>query len=273
VLENDNGRKTITLNPRLDLGHGFQRVIEANGTTITDKLYVSVGGRNIALINSGAANDSSYMHHDHLGSVIAVTDANGQVVARYHYDAWGKQTQTAGSTSPTRRGFTGHEEIVALGLVNMNGRVYDPVIGRFMSVDPMLQDPTNWQNYNGYSYVLNDPLMLTDPSGHMNQYFKAVASIAVMAMAPELSQFIWGSTGLGAAMGFSASSPITIGATAGFVSGGIQGGTMKSALEGGVFGALSAEIGQKWGDGTFNNVAAHAILGGVQSETMGGQFL
>lgn len=48
----------------------------------------------------------------------------------------------------------------------MNGRVYDPTLGRFLSVDPVFQFPTNTQSLNPYSYVMNNPLSLTDPSGY-----------------------------------------------------------------------------------------------------------
>ena len=64
------------------------------------------------------------------------------------------------------RGYTGHEHLDAFGLINMNGRVYDPYIGRFLSPDPLVQQPGNLQNYNRYSYVLNNPLKYTDPSGY-----------------------------------------------------------------------------------------------------------
>ncbi|KAF5031483.1 hypothetical protein DSECCO2_627310 [anaerobic digester metagenome] len=67
----------------------------------------------------------------------------------------------------TRHGFTGHEHLDKFALINMNGRVYDPIIGRFLSPDPVLQDPSNAQNYNKYSYVLNNPLKYTDPSGYL----------------------------------------------------------------------------------------------------------
>jgi len=69
----------------------------------------------------------------------------------------------------TRHGFTGHEHLDKFALINMNGRVYDPVIGRFLSPDPVLQDPANAQNYNKYSYVLNNPLKYTDPSGYISE--------------------------------------------------------------------------------------------------------
>jgi RHS repeat-associated protein len=63
------------------------------------------------------------------------------------------------------RGFTGHENLPWFNLINMNGRLYDPLVGRFLTVDNVIQDPTSTQNYNRYSYCLNNPLKFTDPSG------------------------------------------------------------------------------------------------------------
>ena len=67
--------------------------------------------------------------------------------------------------SATTRGYTGHEMLDPVGLVHMNGRVYDPELGRFLSADPFVQDASNLQSWNRYSYVINNPLSLTDPSG------------------------------------------------------------------------------------------------------------
>ena len=62
-------------------------------------------------------------------------------------------------------GFTDHEQLDAVGLIHMNGRVYDPELGRFLSADPFVQAPLSSQSYNRYSYVFNNPLSFTDPSG------------------------------------------------------------------------------------------------------------
>jgi RHS repeat-associated protein len=100
-------------------------------------------------------------------------DQSGLLKDKLAYDAWGKRRTTDGSnTTPNdlegkidSRGYTGHEMLDQLDLVHMNGRVYDPAIGRFLTADPVLQDPMNGQSYNRYSYVLNNPTNLTDPSG------------------------------------------------------------------------------------------------------------
>jgi RHS repeat-associated protein len=121
-----------------------------------------------------------YWHEDHLGSLAATTDHQGNVTARYAYDPFGKRRYSDGrydaagnlvvDWSPnvnngTDRGFTGHEHLDDIGLVHMNGRIYDPLIGRFMSADPHVTKPDVLQNYDRYSYVLNNPLNATDPTG------------------------------------------------------------------------------------------------------------
>ncbi|XOV78014.1 MAG: RHS repeat domain-containing protein [Aestuariibacter sp.] len=67
----------------------------------------------------------------------------------------------------TRRGFTDHEHLDEAELIHMNGRVYDYNVGRFMSVDPVIQSPTNSQSINPYSYIMNNPLSGTDPTGYI----------------------------------------------------------------------------------------------------------
>ena len=71
------------------------------------------------------------------------------------------------TSSAVVRGFTGHESLVELELIHMNGRVYDPITGRFLSPDPFIQSPVSSQSYNRYSYTWNNPLTLTDPSGYL----------------------------------------------------------------------------------------------------------
>jgi RHS repeat-associated protein len=101
-----------------------------------------------------------------------VTDETGGVVERFSFDAFGKRRQanwlamsdvTLFASVTTTRGFTGHEMVDPVGLVHMNGRVYDPELGRFISADPIVQDLSNLQSWNRYSYVLNNPLSMTDP--------------------------------------------------------------------------------------------------------------
>ncbi|MEN3157339.1 RHS repeat-associated core domain-containing protein [Alkalimonas sp. NCh-2] len=123
-----------------------------------------------------------YMLGDHLGSTHVVANANGvaeQVMsfdvfgARRDTESWGLRHAEASSglltSALTLRGYTGHEQIDDVGLVHMGGRVYDPILGRFLQADPFIQQPNNIQNFNRYSYVLNNPLNATDPSGYFFQ--------------------------------------------------------------------------------------------------------
>ena len=99
------------------------------------------------------------------------------MVERFSFDAFGlkRDADTWADTSlavaktkrgiATAMGFTGHEQLDSVGLIHMGGRVYDPVLGRFTSADPIVQAPSNSQSYNRYSYCINNPLSLTDPSG------------------------------------------------------------------------------------------------------------
>ena len=114
-----------------------------------------------------------YVHTDHLGSLNVLTNASAAIVQETSYDAWGNRRDPATlqnyTTPPTNlitdRGFTGHEHLDAFKLINMNGRIYDPALGRFLSPDNYVQAPDFTQSYNRYSYCMNNPLMFTDPSG------------------------------------------------------------------------------------------------------------
>ena len=105
-----------------------------------------------------------YIHTDHLGSYCAITNANKQVVQRNFFEAWGTNIGAENFTL-TRRGFTGHEHYPELKIINMGGRLYDPVIARFFSPDNYVQIPEFTQSFNRYSYCLNNPLSYTDPTG------------------------------------------------------------------------------------------------------------
>lgn len=114
-------------------------------------------------------------YYDAQGSLIALTDNSGNVLARYAYDPWGKRVGAANwAYSPTYtstlnidRGYTMHEHLDEFDLINMNGRVYDPAVAQFLSPDPYIQDAGNWLNYNRYAYCYNNPTRYTDPSGEV----------------------------------------------------------------------------------------------------------
>ena len=123
-------------------------------------------------INSGTSQTGAKIYH--VGSIVALVGDGGKIVEENSYDAWGRMRdpethevylmdKVSGLT--LGRGYGSHEYLHRLGLVNMDARLYDPVLGRFLSPDPYVQDPTLPQNFNRYSYCLNNPLLYRDPSG------------------------------------------------------------------------------------------------------------
>jgi RHS repeat-associated protein len=155
---------------------GLYEEIVDNGVT-TKKSYA---GGYLLRSTVGTTTTLTYLHQDHLGSIDAMTDANGNLIDRMSFDPWGKRQQADWNTGnptggnpnhyPTTRGYTGHEMLDQSNLIHMNGRVYDPVIGRFLSADLLIQAPFDTQSFNRYSYVWNNPLSLVDPSGYQTCY-------------------------------------------------------------------------------------------------------
>jgi RHS repeat-associated protein len=147
------------------------------------------------MIKQGTNENLYFTETDHLGSIISLLDESGTYVEKYLYDPWGRRRNPVtwsydSIPAPTLidRGFTGHEHLDEFGLINMNGRMYDPYIGRFLSVDPIIQFPGNSQSFNGYGYCLNNPLSYSDPSGMLvappdldvgaiDQYFSLMTDI------------------------------------------------------------------------------------------------
>jgi RHS repeat-associated protein len=203
---NAGTRTTWYLHPDNTGGLAFESEVNAptspsaaNPAVTSNRHYLSAGGQSLGvLVTTGAlpalgATQTAppvqsslsvvkleYWHKDHLGSIAATTDHNGDVTARDAYDPFGKRRFANGNydsagalaidwnpavNSGTDRGFTGHEQLDDIGLTHMNGRLYDAVIGRFLSVDKLVGDPADLQAYNRYSYVENSPLVATDPSG------------------------------------------------------------------------------------------------------------
>ncbi|OEZ54716.1 RHS repeat domain-containing protein [Duganella sp. HH105] len=156
---------------------GAQEVeLDAARNVVSVKTYWPLG-LGVEIDRAGAAaTELRWLHRDRLGSPVAISGEAGDVVEQLAYDAWGKRRKPDGSAVPDEldvvvdnKGFTGHEMLDQLDLVHMNGRVYDPLVGKFLSGDPLIQDPINGQNYNRYSYVLNNPTNATDPTGFLTQ--------------------------------------------------------------------------------------------------------
>ncbi len=154
-----------------------------NNQTGQEKHLLYIGGTpyesNIVYLKNYSQSTGTYhfLHKDYLGSILAITNDYGYAIEQRHYDAWGNFTnlKIAGATvDPNNvgnyeflvdRGYTSHEHFAEVGLIHMNGRLYDPLLRRFLNADENIQDAFNTQNYNKYGYVLNNPLMFSDPSG------------------------------------------------------------------------------------------------------------
>ncbi|WP_233081090.1 RHS repeat-associated core domain-containing protein [Rheinheimera soli] len=134
----------------------------------------------------------------------------------------------------------------------MNGRIYDATLARFMQADPIVQAPTNTQSYNRYSYVLNNPLSYTDPSGYLfKKLFKAIADIPILNAV------------VTAVLAFYCQACLVVYNT---LSTYALTGSLKSALTSGLSTALMP------GGGSVGNVFASAAIGGVASLIQGGKF-
>lgn len=165
VQERSDQTKTIYIGSLLEI------VIGPNNTS-EKKYHIHTPEGQVAtrtLINDSQV-ETRYYHSDGLGSITAVSDEYGRVEKRFAFDPWGRRTLLldyhAGPGGDLTRGFTGHEHLDDFGLIHMNGRVFDPALARFLSADPFTKDAGDAQTFNRYSYVENNPLNATDPSGY-----------------------------------------------------------------------------------------------------------
>ena len=265
---------------------------EFDGLETTYVHYIKAGGSTIATIKSyetidgglSKPKETRYLHKDHLGGIETITDENASIMSQLSYDPHGKRRNVDwtddNGTLPEydiNRGFTGHEHLDNVGLIHMNGRVYDPTLGRFLSADPFVQFPESGQSLNRYSYVMNNPLSFSDPSGFglfsffkkifKNKIFRAVASLVA-------AYFTFGaSLYLGAS---NAVASFAAGFAGGFVG---SGGNLKSGFIGGVTALAFYGVGHridfasKFGKGaSFAKTLAHGVVGGVSQALNGGKF-
>jgi RHS repeat-associated protein len=123
--------------------------------------YIYLGNSVIAKVDA-TANTISYVHTDHLGSVVAESNTSGQITKRFHYKPFGETIETQQDDI----GYTGHKHDSDLGLTYMQARYYDPVLGRFYANDPVgyvAKNPVH--SFSRYTYVNNNPYKYTDPNG------------------------------------------------------------------------------------------------------------
>ncbi|ABE53494.1 Rhs family protein-like protein [Shewanella denitrificans OS217] len=252
----------------------------------------------------GNSEQVQYQHGDHQGSTLSITDERGNILEQYFYSAFGKPMKLAGSSlvqaiTPMERGYTGHEMLPNLDVIQMGGRIYDPNLARFLQADPNIQAPTNLQNYNRYSYVLNNPLTYTDPSGYffdkifdfVKKYWKVIVAVVVVVVtygAATSWVASWGTTGaFGSAATAATSATLTTagavatgaiaGAAGGFVGGALATGSLKGAFRGALTGAISGAAGgyanagavSGWGDAA-KRIAVAAAGGCGAGKASGG---
>jgi RHS repeat-associated protein len=183
----------------------YEAKVYSDGTT-KEFFYITSGSGIAAVLIKTNADDGElfFLHCDHLGSIVSVTNQSDIVVEEANYDPWGcyRNASTwslfeAKPLTTITRGFTGHEHLYEFALINMNGRVYDPVLGLFLSPDPYVQAPNNVNNFNRYSYCLNNPLMYTDPSGEFFWLIPAAVGFVTGYLSHGFSTGDWGWSAVG----------------------------------------------------------------------------
>ena len=218
--------------------------------------YVSSPAGLVSMIVKEGANAPNYYftYTDHLGSILRVTSRTGTIIADQNFDAWGRKRNPLswdylGAPSVPvwlYRGYTGHEHLPQFGLINMNGRLYDPVLGRMLSTDNFIHEDAGLNGFNRYAYAFNNPLKYTDPDGEI----PALVAIGVGALVGVLSNGIQNEIN---------DRPF-------FENAG------SAALMGGISGAISCGIGAIAADNFFLQMMLHGISSGVMSEVSGGSF-
>lgn len=244
---------------------------ESKAGVSIERLYIggSPYSAPIVLEKKGNTINTLYIHRDYLGSITHLSNKNGTLEAEYSYTAWGllrnpanwdAYSQRKEPTLRLGRGYTGHEHLFTFGLINMNGRMYDPLLKRFLSPDNYIQSPDFTQNFNRFGYCLNNPLKYTDESGEFFGIDDLIAGIVggVINLAVNIYQGNIDNIGEGLVSfgaGFAAGALATYG-PAGWAAGGA------------ILGAANSMTSQmtswsQFGDINFGQVATDCVVGGV----------
>ena len=286
-------------------GPGGQRYKRTDGTTTT--LYV--GGVEIKIQNgvqtarryaagvalqtvvASVVQSTRYMFHDQLGSLVRIANTDGSVAEALDYSTFGARrtygnpASTGAASNYTPRGYTGHEYVDGAQVIHMNGRIYDDKLARFLQPDPVIQAPDNSQSWNAYTYVFNNPLAYTDPTGEFgilgglaigwamhNYVHKGMIRSAMRAIGPQ-------ATGLAVGVGCSFAGPWGILCAAGgsYDAARAFGASSKEARQAAVAGAFTAAVSygvnvKYGGQATPGSVAITAMAGGIAAEIQGGNF-
>ncbi|MES1190002.1 MAG: FG-GAP-like repeat-containing protein [Steroidobacter sp.] len=268
---------------------GLLEVVQRGTQPAEYRHQIPAGSSTTIYTRRGDGTSSTYYAtSDHLGSADLVLDGGGNVMARESFTPFGARrgsnwtgipssSDYAAFANTTRKGFTGHEMLDSVGLVHMNGRVYDPYLGRFMSADTVIQNLGATQSVNPYAYAWDNPLRYIDPSGHslLGDIVGLVVAIVICVFAPEL-----GLPALGAEGGMGVATAMVAGFFGSFIGTMIStGGDLSASFTAGIMGAVFAAAFYAAGtftqaggnfDGFTSKVLAHAAVGCVQAEFSGG---
>ena len=274
-LTKQNGNE---INRRYYIGD-YEKDLTA-GTTKHLHYISSPAGLIAIVVRENGSDTYYYTYTDHLGSILTVTNSSGGVIAEQSFDAWGRyrdpSTWVATTTAPAggvwtwlTRGYTSHEHLRPFALINMNGRLYDPALGRVLSSDNYIQDPFFTQNYNRYSYAYNNPMVYNDPDG---QWLNLVIGAALGGFSGWKIGQAQGATGLrmlgyiyaGAAIG-TLTGVVGNAIAAATVSWGTVGsGIASGALTGFTGGALNAGLaGGNFWQGGLKGALWGSVIGGA----------
>ena len=211
-----------------------------------------------------------------------MTNESGVLVQELSYDAWGKRrnpinwedySSISAANSLIPWGFTGHEHLDMFDVVNMDGRMYDPVLGRFLSPDPFVQAPDYTQGLNRYIYCLNNPLSLYDPTGY-SWFSKAWKSIVAATVGIVVTIVTAGNaTGPYVALLAGAAGGAAAGLTGALLNGANIGQIVKSTFSGGFWGAVGGFLSFASGEGAllerlFKHTFSQAWLEGIRGGNM-----
>ncbi|SDQ63855.1 RHS repeat-associated core domain-containing protein [Pseudoxanthomonas sp. CF385] len=260
---------------------GVEFIIQ-NGVQTARRYAAGVALQTVA---NGAVQSTRYLFHDHLGSLVRVANPDGTVAEALDYTtfgdrrSYGNPSGSGAASNYTPRGYTGHEYVDGAQVTHMNGRIYDQQLGRFLQADPLVQSTGNGQSWNAYTYVYNNPLAYTDPTGMFSigrALFNPGAGLirgAMRMLGPNVS-------GLAVGVGCSyVPGPWAIACAAGgsYDLARTFGASPKEARKAAVAGAFTAAVGygldmHYGGEVTYGRVAISALAGGVAAEIQGGKF-
>ncbi|MBI5218323.1 MAG: VCBS repeat-containing protein [Bacteroidia bacterium] len=249
----------------------YEQEITSNGQTREIHYISGAYGVIAVMIRQGATDNLYYVLKDHLGSITGLVDVNGNLVEEYSFDAWGKRRNPVDwsnnnlpdpDTYILQRGFTGHEHLDKFGLINMQGRVYDPLLGRMLSPDIFIQNSSS-QAFNRYSYCINNPLKYSDPTGNWfgwDDLVAAGAGFGVGYLSYGLSTGNWGwkavaAGGIGAAVAWVGWNTFGAG-TAALTHGAGSAGSFTAGVNA-VFGAKGGYFMAQYGTYTLMNSWMH----------------